>query len=524
MTLTRRATGDSTRDVTLKRAKVDVPVVQSRDASARTARRSARCASPASPSGAHGEVEQRGRTSCSTRARKGIVLDLRDNGGGLLNEAVPIASVFIPDGHDRLHQGPRAARARLQRRRAARSSRRSRSPCSSTRARRRRRRSSPARCRTASAPRSSGTRTFGKGVFQEIEQLSNGGALDITVGEYFTPSGRNLGGGGVKQGAGITPDVKAQDDPKTPSATRRSTRRCETRAPASVSARRPVVGRAREARPLPARRRRSSRAGSRINVDKPRREARAGDLVLVAPTGARGGPRQGRAPDRAPGRRARRARGADARPRAAAALRPAGRARGARGAERRAGDGPRRDLRELPTFTIDPPTARDFDDAISRRAARRRRDPRVGAHRRRRRARAARLGASTARRSGARTRVYVPGAGRADAARGAVQPRVLARARTRTGSRSPSSSTSRARRCARTRVPPLADPLRRAARLPAGRPRSSPARERAEEPWAAPLAAARAVAARAGRGARGARRARGRVRRAGVRASRARAT
>ena len=25
----------------------------------------------------------------------------------------------------------------------------------------------------------------------------------------------------------------------------------------------------------------------------------------------------------------------------------------------------RRDLRDLPTFTIDPPTARDFDDAIS---------------------------------------------------------------------------------------------------------------------------------------------------------------
>ena len=60
-----------------------------------------------------------------------------------------------------------------------------------------------------------GTRTFGKGVFQEIEQLSNGGALDITVGEYFTPSGRNLGGGGVKKGAGITPDVEAEDDAKT---------------------------------------------------------------------------------------------------------------------------------------------------------------------------------------------------------------------------------------------------------------------------------------------------------------------
>ena len=60
-----------------------------------------------------------------------------------------------------------------------------------------------------------GTRTFGKGVFQEIKQLSNGGALDITVGEYFTPSGRNLGGGGPTKGAGITPDVKAKDDDKT---------------------------------------------------------------------------------------------------------------------------------------------------------------------------------------------------------------------------------------------------------------------------------------------------------------------
>jgi carboxyl-terminal processing protease len=52
-----------------------------------------------------------------------------------------------------------------------------------------------------------GTHTFGKGVFQDEQALANGGALDITVGEYFTPDGRNLGGGGVKQGAGITPEV-----------------------------------------------------------------------------------------------------------------------------------------------------------------------------------------------------------------------------------------------------------------------------------------------------------------------------
>ena len=44
-----------------------------------------------------------------------------------------------------------------------------------------------------------GTRTFGKGVFQEVIELSNGGALDITAGQYFTPNGRNLGGRGVVQ-------------------------------------------------------------------------------------------------------------------------------------------------------------------------------------------------------------------------------------------------------------------------------------------------------------------------------------
>jgi len=56
-----------------------------------------------------------------------------------------------------------------------------------------------------------GTHTYGKGVFQEIQSLPNGGALDITVGEYFTPKGRNLGGGGVTQGAGISPDVKVAE-------------------------------------------------------------------------------------------------------------------------------------------------------------------------------------------------------------------------------------------------------------------------------------------------------------------------
>ncbi len=62
-----------------------------------------------------------------------------------------------------------------------------------------------------------GTRTYGKGVFQEIRPLSNGGALDITVGQYFLPNGKNLGAGGLRRGAGITPDVIVSAGP-TPKA------------------------------------------------------------------------------------------------------------------------------------------------------------------------------------------------------------------------------------------------------------------------------------------------------------------
>jgi carboxyl-terminal processing protease len=54
-----------------------------------------------------------------------------------------------------------------------------------------------------------GTRTFGKGVFQEVEPLPNGGSLDLTVGSYYLPSGENIGG------KGIVPTVKAVDKPGT---------------------------------------------------------------------------------------------------------------------------------------------------------------------------------------------------------------------------------------------------------------------------------------------------------------------
>ncbi len=52
-----------------------------------------------------------------------------------------------------------------------------------------------------------GTRTFGKGSVQTILPLSNNTALKLTTARYFTPNGRSI------QAKGIEPDVAVKEDP-----------------------------------------------------------------------------------------------------------------------------------------------------------------------------------------------------------------------------------------------------------------------------------------------------------------------
>jgi carboxyl-terminal processing protease len=139
---------------------------------------------------------------------RALILDLRENGGGLLEEGVNVASIFIPDGTIVSTDGRSQPRQVYMAKGNA-------IPTSiplvvlvdhNT--------ASAAEIVTGALQdrgraKVVGTRTYGKGVFQEIEPLSNGGALDFTIGEYFTPSGHNLGGGGVRRGAGIAPNVYA---------------------------------------------------------------------------------------------------------------------------------------------------------------------------------------------------------------------------------------------------------------------------------------------------------------------------
>ena len=137
---------------------------------------------------------------------EGIVLDLRANGGGLLEEAVLSASVFLPSGEVVV-----STESRTQGRRVYETVGES-LPTVPMVVLIDRNTASAAEILTAALADDAGatvvgTRSFGKGVFQQEEPLANGGALKLTVGEYFTPKGANLA-----ETHGVHPDVRARDD------------------------------------------------------------------------------------------------------------------------------------------------------------------------------------------------------------------------------------------------------------------------------------------------------------------------
>ena len=156
--------------------------------------------------GAHGELISQLRR-LERRGAQGFVLDLRGNGGGLLEEAVLVSSAFIPNGTIVTTDG----RSRPKRVFKATGDVATRKPVVVLVDRGT---ASASEIVTAALNERLhspvvGRRTFGKGVFGQIFELSNDGALDLIVGNYYTPSGRNL------NGRGIRPDVPARDDPET---------------------------------------------------------------------------------------------------------------------------------------------------------------------------------------------------------------------------------------------------------------------------------------------------------------------
>ena len=191
----------------VERAKIDVPEVKGRIVT-RNGQKFAVVSLATFSSGVHGKVREAIDKQLKKGA-KGIVLDLRGDPGGLLREGVLVSSIFIDKGtivttrgraeptHVYKAEGdainPKIPVVVLVDRGTASASE------ITTGALRDRGRATVV-----------GTRTFGKGVFQEIQSLENGGALDLTVGRYYMPDGEPLPKDGIK------PQVKASDDPKTP--------------------------------------------------------------------------------------------------------------------------------------------------------------------------------------------------------------------------------------------------------------------------------------------------------------------
>jgi carboxyl-terminal processing protease len=203
--LTLRAPGRPARTTKVTRATISEPVVASALRTVRSLKLGWVYLSTFSD-GAHDQLRQAVADLLHRRAR-GLVLDLRANGGGLVSEARLVASTFIRSGTIVTTRGRTQPTIVLRANGDAISS------------------SVPLVVLvdhdTASASeivtaalqdhrRATvvGVHTYGKGVFQELEPLAAGGAVKITVGEYFTPNGRNLGGSGVSEGAGITPEVR----------------------------------------------------------------------------------------------------------------------------------------------------------------------------------------------------------------------------------------------------------------------------------------------------------------------------
>ena len=124
---------------------------------------------------------------------KGLILDLRDNPGGLLSVGGRDLRPVPRRGADRQHQGAEHRHQVVRGARRKGPTPTSRWPSWSTRTRPRPPRSSRPASRTTTARSIVGQRSFGKGSVQNILDLEDGNSvLKLTVATYWRPSGKNI--------------------------------------------------------------------------------------------------------------------------------------------------------------------------------------------------------------------------------------------------------------------------------------------------------------------------------------------
>lgn len=141
---------------------------------------------------------------------KSLIIDVRDNGGGIVTEAINISELFITKGKTIMIERDKNSNEEV------------------TKAKTEAKINSDLNVviltneNSASASeifvgalkdneiaKIVGTKTFGKGVMQEIIPVKSGGALKVTIEEFKTPNGNTI------NKKGIEPNVEIEDDEKT---------------------------------------------------------------------------------------------------------------------------------------------------------------------------------------------------------------------------------------------------------------------------------------------------------------------
>jgi carboxyl-terminal processing protease len=132
---------------------------------------------------------------------KGLILDLRNNGGGLLNQAIKVSDLFLEEGKILSIEGRNKKNTKVYMATTDTVSRKYPIVVLINSG------SASASEIVAGALQDQkralilGTTSFGKGSVQTVETLRDGSGLKLTIARYYTPSGRSI------QAKGIEPDI-----------------------------------------------------------------------------------------------------------------------------------------------------------------------------------------------------------------------------------------------------------------------------------------------------------------------------
>lgn len=134
-----------------------------------------------------------------------LIIDLRDNGGGLVSEAISLSELFVPrenvilKTYDKDNKETVTKSTNLNAEKMNLVVLVNEDSASATEI-------FAAAIQDNNVGTIIGTTTFGKGIMQEIEPLSIGGAIKITIEEFRTPKGNKI------HEVGITPNIEVENE------------------------------------------------------------------------------------------------------------------------------------------------------------------------------------------------------------------------------------------------------------------------------------------------------------------------